>query len=92
MLNVLASVINAYKTDNYNTNRRLVEQLYDLRSDRPWQVLTYELYLLLRAGNLLEVEEHIQQVLGGGLARGAPGGEGSQEEGRWGDLCSPELL
>lgn len=42
----------------YNANRRRVERLYDLRSDRPWQVPTYELYLLLRAGALLEVEEH----------------------------------
>ncbi|MBI2875693.1 MAG: 2-hydroxyacyl-CoA dehydratase, partial [Candidatus Tectomicrobia bacterium] len=42
----------------YNANRRLVEQLYDLRSDRPWQVPTYELYLLLRAGTILAVEEH----------------------------------
>lgn len=42
----------------HNENRRLVMQLYALRSDEPWQVPTSECYLLLRAGNLLPVEEH----------------------------------
>ncbi len=42
----------------YNRNRRLVEALYDLRSAQPWSVPTAELYLLLRAGNVLPVEEH----------------------------------
>src|SRR5208283_1126003 len=32
--------------------------LYDLRAEQPWRVPTSELYLLLRAGNLLPVEEH----------------------------------
>jgi benzoyl-CoA reductase subunit C len=42
----------------YNRNRALVQALYDLRADKPWQVPTVELYLLLRAGNVLPVEEH----------------------------------
>ena len=42
----------------YNQNRALVQSLYDLRAARPWQVPTAELYLLLRAGNVLPVEEH----------------------------------
>lgn len=42
----------------YNRNRELVLELYDLRAEKPWQVPTVELYLLLRAGNLLPVEEH----------------------------------
>ncbi len=42
----------------YNRNRELVEELYTLRAEKPWQVPTTELYLLLRAGNLLPVEEH----------------------------------
>jgi benzoyl-CoA reductase subunit C len=42
----------------YNENRALVEDLYDLRAAKPWQVPTVELYLLLRAGNVLPVEEH----------------------------------
>jgi benzoyl-CoA reductase subunit C len=43
---------------NYNENRRLVEALYDARVRTPWRVPSSELYLLLRAGNLLPVEEH----------------------------------
>ncbi|MBM3991536.1 MAG: benzoyl-CoA reductase subunit C [Planctomycetes bacterium] len=42
----------------YNENRSLVEALYTLRIDEPWRVPTHELYLLLRAGNVLSVEEH----------------------------------
>lgn len=42
----------------YNHNRSLILALYDLRAEKPWQVPTSELYLLLRAGNLLPVEEH----------------------------------
>lgn len=42
----------------YNTNRALVERLYDLRAAEPWRVPTVELYLVLRAGNVLPVEEH----------------------------------
>ncbi len=42
----------------YNRNRELVVGLYALRTEQPWQVPTVELYLLLRAGNILPVEEH----------------------------------
>jgi benzoyl-CoA reductase subunit C len=42
----------------YNENRALVQALYDLRAEQPWRVPTSELYLLLRAGNVLPVEEH----------------------------------
>ena len=42
----------------YNENRRLVRALYRRRSEAPWQVPTVELYLLLRAGLVLEVAEH----------------------------------
>jgi len=41
----------------YNENRRLVEDLYRLRRDQPWTVPTGELYLVLRAGLVLPVEE-----------------------------------
>ncbi|MCG3152303.1 MAG: Benzoyl-CoA reductase subunit C [bacterium] len=40
----------------YNTNRRLVQALYDLRIREPWRVPTSELYPLLRAGMVLPVE------------------------------------
>ncbi len=42
----------------YNRNRELTVELYALRAERPWQVPTVELYLLLRAGNVLPVEAH----------------------------------
>ncbi|TPW17112.1 MAG: benzoyl-CoA reductase subunit, partial [bacterium] len=42
----------------YNENRRLVEGLYEMRARVPWKVPSSELYLLLRAGNVLPVEEH----------------------------------
>jgi benzoyl-CoA reductase subunit C len=42
----------------YNANRRLVRGLYALRREEPWKVPTHELYLVLRAGMVLPVEEH----------------------------------
>jgi benzoyl-CoA reductase subunit C len=42
----------------YNENRRLIEELYDLRAQKPWQAPASEAYLVLRAGLVLPVEEH----------------------------------
>ena len=42
----------------YNENRRLIEELYAYRAAQPWQAPTSEVYLLLRAGMVLPVEEH----------------------------------
>ena len=42
----------------YNENRRLVRELYALRAQRPWQTPATEVYLVLRAGLVLPVEEH----------------------------------
>ncbi|MCH7486927.1 MAG: benzoyl-CoA reductase subunit C [Chloroflexi bacterium] len=44
----------------YNENRRLVGLLYGLRAETPWKAPSSEVYLLLRAGMLLPVEEHSQ--------------------------------
>jgi benzoyl-CoA reductase subunit C len=44
--------------ETYNAHRRVLGELYDYRADEPWQVPTSELYLLLRAGLVLPVEEH----------------------------------
>ena len=41
----------------YNVNRRRVEDLFTLRCQAPWKVPTSELYLVLRAGQVLPVEE-----------------------------------
>lgn len=46
----------------YNENRRAIAELYDLRARLPHLVLTYELYLLMRASNLLEVSEHTRML------------------------------
>jgi benzoyl-CoA reductase subunit C len=42
----------------YNENRKLVRELYALRAERPWQAPATEVYLMVRAGLLLPVEEH----------------------------------
>ncbi len=44
----------------YNDNRQAIAALYDLRAEQPWQAPTSEIYLLLRAGMVLPVEEHSQ--------------------------------
>jgi benzoyl-CoA reductase subunit C len=41
----------------YNRNRQLVAEAYALRRAEPWRVPTAELYLVLRAGLVLPVEE-----------------------------------
>ena len=41
----------------YNENRRRVTRLYDLRRQEPWKVPTSELYLVMRAGLSLPIEE-----------------------------------
>ena len=42
----------------YNENRKLVRELYALRAERPWQAPAAEVYLTVRAGLVLPVEEH----------------------------------
>ncbi len=46
----------------YNENRQVLNELYAYRSAQPWQVLTPEVYLLMRAGMVLPVEEHTQLI------------------------------
>ena len=48
----------------YNDNRRAVRELYAYRAKKPWQAPTSEVYLLLRAGCVLPVEEHTKLVRG----------------------------
>jgi benzoyl-CoA reductase subunit C len=42
----------------YNENRKLIRELYAFRAERPWQAPAAEVYLMVRAGLLLPVEEH----------------------------------
>jgi benzoyl-CoA reductase subunit C len=42
----------------YNENRRLIERIYEARRRTPWSFPTSDVYLMLRAGYHLPVEEH----------------------------------
>ena len=42
----------------YNENRVWVNRVYDFRSATPWRAPSAEVYLLMRAGMVLPVEEH----------------------------------
>jgi len=42
----------------YNENRRLVREVYALRARAPWLTPTSEVYLVMRAGMVMPVEEH----------------------------------
>ncbi len=44
----------------YNENRAWVKKVYDFRSATPWNAPAAEVYLLMRAGMVLPVEEHTQ--------------------------------
>ncbi len=46
----------------YNENRRLLNQVYDLRIREPWKASSTDVYLLLRAAMVLPVEEHSGMV------------------------------
>lgn len=46
----------------YNENRRSIDRLMTLRAERPWLVPADEAYLVLRAGDVLEVHEHTRMV------------------------------
>lgn len=44
----------------YNQNWQVIRELYQARSRQPWVYPTSELYLFLRAGNVLPPEEHTE--------------------------------
>jgi benzoyl-CoA reductase subunit C len=46
----------------YNDNRAAIRDLYAYRAAKPWQAPTSEVYLVLRAGMVLPVEEHTALV------------------------------
>ena len=46
----------------YNQVRGLIGELYQLRADEPWRVPTEELYLLLRAGEVVPPEMFIEKA------------------------------
>jgi benzoyl-CoA reductase subunit C len=46
----------------YNENRRLVRELYTFRAERPWQAPAGEVYLIVRSGAVLPVEQHSEML------------------------------
>ncbi len=46
----------------YNENRRLIRELYTFRAEKPWQAPASEVYLLVRAGMVLPVEQHSEML------------------------------
>jgi benzoyl-CoA reductase subunit C len=46
----------------FNENRRAIRDLYAFRASTPWQAPTAEVYLVVRAGMVLPVEEHTKLV------------------------------
>jgi benzoyl-CoA reductase subunit C len=44
----------------YNRNRRLIEDIYDVRQKYPWRLSAVETYHLLRGGLAMPVEDHNQ--------------------------------
>ena len=47
----------------YNENRMLIRKLYKMRAEAPWKIPTYEVYLLMRAGGILEITEFNQFLI-----------------------------
>ena len=44
----------------YNTNRKLIEHIYQIRQDYPWRLSAVDTYHIIRAGLVMTVEEHNQ--------------------------------
>lgn len=50
----------------YNRNRKLIEEIYNIRQEYPWRLSAVETYHILRAGITIPVEEHnelLEQVV-----------------------------
>ncbi|MHA2615764.1 MAG: 2-hydroxyacyl-CoA dehydratase [bacterium JZ-2024 1] len=48
----------------FNRNRQLISSLYEFRKEHPEKLATWELYVLMRVGNFLPVEEHNRLLWG----------------------------
>ena len=42
----------------YNKNRKLIEEMYDIRQEAPWRLTAADVYHIVRAGYVIPVEEH----------------------------------
>ncbi|MBZ5528419.1 MAG: 2-hydroxyacyl-CoA dehydratase [Acidobacteriia bacterium] len=62
----------------YNENRRLLSRLYDFRMEHPERLRTWELYVLMRAGNFVPVETHNEWLRG--VLEELPGRSGKKRD------------
>lgn len=44
----------------FNENRKVIREVYEFRSKTPWKAPAWEVYLLMRAGMVMPVEDHTQ--------------------------------
>lgn len=51
-----AQLNNAIKL--YNKNRKLIENIYNIRQDFPWRISAEDFYYIIRTGMVIPVEEH----------------------------------
>ena len=49
--------------ERYNRNRKLIEDIYDLKQQFPWRISSEDLYYILRAGMVIPVEEHNDMLI-----------------------------
>lgn len=51
----------------YNRNRQLIEAIYDIRQEYPWRLSAVDMYHIIRAGMVINVEKHnemLEEILG----------------------------
>ncbi len=46
----------------YNINRSLIEQIYNIRQDYPWRLSAVDVYHIIRAGMVINVEKHNEML------------------------------
>jgi benzoyl-CoA reductase subunit C len=46
----------------YNRNRELIETIYDIRQEYPWRLSAADLYHIIRAGMVINVEKHNEML------------------------------
>lgn len=46
----------------YNINRSLIEQIYNIRQDFPWRLSAVDVYHIIRAGMVINVEKHNEML------------------------------
>ena len=46
----------------YNRNRKLIETIYDIRQEFPWRLSAVDVYHIIRAGMVINVEKHNEML------------------------------